>query len=209
MSKPPPPAFQEDVGECRSLIWPVKETGFQSCRSVHLPWLIFYCFDKFSMLGNESMCVLFAPVSFVYKKLEQMAKWLLTFQLLMFIMCVSESLSWWVGEKQQRTGITETFSSTVCNLIPVDNMKSANTTWKRNGRLRGVSSDDCDVGDLEGICHWCTALLFKMGTVEVVAGVQRPKRIWSGTWIHRQEGEHSPVKLLCFSLSCNSSFYFS
>lgn len=56
-------------------------------------------------------------------------------------------------------------------------MKSTNTTWKRNGRLRGVSSDDCDVGDLEEICHWCIALLFKMGTIEVVAGRQRPKRI--------------------------------
>lgn len=81
------PCLQEDGGECRSLIWPVKETGFEPCRSVHLPWLIFYCFDKFDMLGNESMCVLFAPMNFVYRKPEQtMAKWLLTFQLLMFIM---------------------------------------------------------------------------------------------------------------------------
>lgn len=46
-----------------------------------------------------------------------------------------------------------------------------------------------------------------MGTA--VAERQRPKRIWSGTWICRQEWEQGPVKLLCISLFCKGSFYFS
>lgn len=58
----------------------------------------------------------------------------------------SKSLSWWEGDKRER-GLGRTshtyFFGTLPSLISAVSLQDTNKTHERNGRLDGISSDDC------------------------------------------------------------------